>query len=39
MLFNIRFALYVEDGGNILIENGWMEQPPTAIDREKLTSE
>ncbi|MGM0899504.1 MAG: DUF3231 family protein [Bacillota bacterium] len=32
------FALFVEDGGNILIENGWMEQPPTAIDREKLTS-
>jgi hypothetical protein len=30
------FALYVEDGGNILIENGWMEQPPTAIDRDKL---
>ncbi|WP_404328792.1 DUF3231 family protein [Mesobacillus maritimus] len=28
------FALFVEDGGNILIENGWMEQPPTAIDRE-----
>jgi hypothetical protein len=30
------FALFVEDGGNILIENGWMEQPPTAIDRDNL---
>ncbi|TYP74760.1 DUF3231 family protein [Paenibacillus methanolicus] len=27
---------YAEDGGNIMIENGWMEQPPHAPDRHKL---
>jgi hypothetical protein len=27
---------YAEDGVNILIKNGWMEQPPTADDREGL---
>ncbi|TFB18510.1 DUF3231 family protein [Filobacillus milosensis] len=26
-----------EDGANIMIDNGWMEQPPKAVDREKLT--
>ncbi|WP_404451879.1 DUF3231 family protein [Virgibacillus necropolis] len=26
-------ALYVEDGANIMIEHGWMEQPPGATDR------
>lgn len=26
-------AVYVEDGANIMIERGWMEQPPKAIDR------
>jgi hypothetical protein len=31
-------ALFVEDGANILIENGWMEQPPKAIDRDELSS-
>ncbi|MGG3560903.1 DUF3231 family protein [Neobacillus rhizosphaerae] len=29
-------ALFVDDGANILIENGWMEQPPKAADREDL---
>ena len=32
-------GLYVEDGANIMIENGWMEQPPKAIDRNKLMKE
>lgn len=27
-------SLYIEDGANILIENGWMEQPPTTVKRE-----
>jgi hypothetical protein len=27
---------YAEDGANIMIENGWMEKPPSAIDRDKL---
>ncbi|MBM7694680.1 hypothetical protein JOC77_004157 [Peribacillus deserti] len=25
--------LFVDDGGNLLIENGWMEQPPTNLSR------
>jgi hypothetical protein len=29
---------YGEDGANILINNGWMEQPPTADDRISLAS-
>ncbi|CAM3661863.1 DUF3231 family protein [Marinicrinis lubricantis] len=29
-------ALYVEDGANIMIEQGWMERPPEAVDRDKL---
>lgn len=29
---------YVEDGANILIEHGWMEQPPHAVDREALAA-
>lgn len=30
-------ALYVEDGANLLIDHGWMEQPPLVIDREELS--
>ncbi|WP_078548308.1 DUF3231 family protein [Litchfieldia alkalitelluris] len=30
-------GLYAEDGTNILIKNGWMEQPPTADDRNALS--
>ncbi|MCI3923775.1 DUF3231 family protein [Paenibacillus sp. TRM 82003] len=29
-------ALYAEDGANLLIEKGWLEQPPTADEREAL---
>ena len=29
-------AKYAEDGIELLIKNGWLEQPPTAIDREGL---
>lgn len=28
--------LYAEDGTNIMIKNGWMEEPPRALDRDKL---
>lgn len=28
---------FTEDGLNIMIENGWMEQPPQALDRNALT--
>jgi hypothetical protein len=31
-------SLFVEDGANIMIEHGWMEQPPKAIDRKDLSS-
>ena len=31
-------GLYVEDGANIMIDQGWMEQPPKAADRDTLTS-
>ncbi|WP_408009952.1 DUF3231 family protein [Pseudalkalibacillus sp. A8] len=30
-------AKYAEDGANIMIENGWMEEPPKAADRDQLT--
>ncbi|WP_244873064.1 DUF3231 family protein [Paenibacillus albilobatus] len=29
-------SLYVEDGANIMIDRGWMEQPPEAVDRDNL---
>ncbi|MBT2757906.1 DUF3231 family protein [Mesobacillus foraminis] len=29
-------ALYAEDGANIMIKNGWLEQPPMAPDRDDL---
>jgi hypothetical protein len=31
-------AQYAEDGANIMINNVWMEQPPTAADRDALVS-
>ncbi|WP_274365005.1 DUF3231 family protein [Paenibacillus thermotolerans] len=27
-------SLYVEDGANLMIEQGWLEQPPEAVDRD-----
>lgn len=35
-LMNI--SLFVEEGAKIMINNGWMEQPPEAVNREKLNS-
>lgn len=32
-------GIYAEDGVNLLIENGWLEQPPMVEDREKLAME
>jgi hypothetical protein len=29
-------SLYVEDGANIMIEQGWMEQPPEVVNRDYL---
>ncbi len=31
-------TLYVEDGANIMINHGWMEQLPLAVDRNELVS-
>ncbi|WP_281280842.1 DUF3231 family protein [Robertmurraya kyonggiensis] len=35
----VNITLFVEDGVKIMINNGWMEQPPEVIDRKKLLSE
>ncbi|MFS0864387.1 DUF3231 family protein [Fredinandcohnia sp. 179-A 10B2 NHS] len=32
-------AKYAEDGVNIMINNGWLEQPPTFDDRKKLADQ
>jgi len=32
-------AYYGEDGINIMIENGWLEEPPRTIDRRELVKE
>lgn len=29
-------GLYAEDGAQLLIKYGWLEQPPTAANREEL---
>jgi hypothetical protein len=29
---------FAEDGANIMIENGWLEQPPQAIDRDQIAN-
>ncbi|WP_163527402.1 DUF3231 family protein [Halobacillus ihumii] len=34
-----QIGLYAEDGTNILIKNGWLEQPPLAADRVNLTNQ
>jgi hypothetical protein len=34
----VEVGLYAEDGANILINNGWMEQPPLAPNREDLSN-
>ncbi|WP_462413724.1 hypothetical protein [Neobacillus sp. Marseille-QA0830] len=28
--------MYAEDGANIMIKHGWLEEPPQADDREEL---
>jgi hypothetical protein len=35
----MKISSFVEDAAKILIENGWMEQPPFAVDRDKIASE
>lgn len=31
-------AVFVEDAAKVMIENGWMEQPPYAVNRDKVAS-
>jgi len=33
---SLEVQLYSEDGANIMIKKGWMEQPPMAADRDEL---
>ncbi len=33
---SLEVQLYAEDGANIMIKNGWLEQPPMASDRDEL---
>jgi len=28
---------YADDGVDIMIQNGWLEQPPQAVDRDQLS--
>ncbi|MDQ0877200.1 hypothetical protein QFZ77_005859 [Paenibacillus sp. V4I3] len=35
----LKISSFVEDAAKILIENGWMEQPPYAVNRDKIASE
>lgn len=35
----MKVALYAEDAADLLIENGWLEQPPQAANRRELTSD
>lgn len=34
----INLASFVEDAAKIMVENGWMEQPPIAVERNKLAN-
>lgn len=36
--FFIDIGLFVEDGANLMIDHGWMEQPPEAADRDNIAS-
>jgi hypothetical protein len=35
----MQISSFVEDAAKIMIENGWMEQPPYAVNRDKIASE
>ncbi|MFJ5760419.1 DUF3231 family protein [Neobacillus sp. NPDC093182] len=37
MVMTTELVRYAEDGANLMIENGWMEEPPKANDRRTLT--
>jgi Protein of unknown function (DUF3231) len=33
---SVEIALYAQDGADILMKNGWLEEPPQALDRKEL---
>ncbi|WLR57170.1 DUF3231 family protein [Mesobacillus subterraneus] len=33
---NTEILIYAEDGANIMIDEGWLEQPPLSADRNDL---
>jgi hypothetical protein len=35
----MQISSFVQDAAKILIDNGWMEQPPFAVNRDKIASE
>ncbi|PKG23841.1 DUF3231 family protein [Niallia nealsonii] len=35
----LKISAFVENAATIMIEKGWMEQPPSAVDRKNLASE
>jgi hypothetical protein len=35
---SLEVVQYAKDGADIMIQNGWLEQPPGTIDKEKLTN-
>jgi hypothetical protein len=36
--FLLDIGLYVQDGAKIFIDEGWMEKPPQAVDRDSMSS-
>lgn len=36
VMFTSELLRFAEDGANLMIENGWLEEPPKASDRRKL---
>ncbi|NYE04003.1 hypothetical protein F4694_000747 [Bacillus niacini] len=36
--FLLDIGLYVQDGAKIFIDEGWMEKPPQAVDRDSISS-
>ncbi|WP_332697837.1 DUF3231 family protein [Halalkalibacter lacteus] len=37
--FLMNIGMFLEDGAEIMIEQGWLEQPPETVDRDALSSE
>jgi hypothetical protein len=37
VMLTAEIAKYAEDGANLMIDHGWLEEPPKASDRRALT--